>query len=154
MGTSGDSKVNMNKFQLITILSSVVCLTQSQLSFGKGGSGSSSSQESVQTKEPGSNISLMRGLSLPSAAVAASAVASTKKGAQEPGVRLPVVRLSLASAAGVVVVVIAAVQSSAENSAAKETSAHSEDAPVNKAVTSAYDSLISVRLCVSISVRC
>merc|ERR1712176_1457592 len=47
MGTSGESKVNMNKFQVITILSSVVCLTQSQLSFGKGGSvGSSSSSSS------------------------------------------------------------------------------------------------------------
>jgi len=38
----------------------------------------SSSQESVQTKEPCAHISLMRGLSLPSATVAASAVASTK----------------------------------------------------------------------------
>merc|ERR1711982_259836 len=46
MGTSGESKVNMNKFQVITILSSVLCLTQSQLSFGKGGSGSSSSSSS------------------------------------------------------------------------------------------------------------
>merc|ERR1712244_82638 len=59
----------------------------------------SSSQESVQTKEPCSYISLMRGLSLPPAAVAASIVSSTKQSAQEPGVRLPVVRLSLASAA-------------------------------------------------------
>ena len=112
----------------------------------------SSSQESVQTKEPGPRIPLMRGLSLPPAAVAASAVASTKQGAQEPGVGLSVVRLSLASAAGVVVVVVAAVQSSAENSAAKETSAYSEEAAVNKAVTGAYESLVSVRLCVSISV--
>merc|ERR1711982_274888 len=46
MGTSGESKVNMNKFQVITIQSSVLCLTQSQLSFGKGGSGSSSSSSS------------------------------------------------------------------------------------------------------------
>merc|ERR1719350_849624 len=76
----------------------------------------SSSQESVQTKEPCPHISLMRGLSLPSAAVAASAIASTKQSAQEPGVRLPVLCLSLASAAGIVVVV-AAIQSSAENSA-------------------------------------
>jgi len=112
----------------------------------------SSSQESVQTKEPGPHIPLVRGLSLPPAAVAASAVASTKQGAQEPGVGLSIVRLSLASAAGVVVVVVAAVQSSAENSAAKETSAYSKEAAVNKAVTGAYDSLVSVRLCVSISV--
>jgi len=112
----------------------------------------SSSQESVQTKEPGPHIPLVRGLSLPPAAVAASAVASTKQGAQEPGVGLSVVRLSLASAAGVVVVVVAAVQSSAENSAAKETSAYSKEAAVNKAVTGAYDSLVCVRLCVSISV--
>jgi len=112
----------------------------------------SSSQESVQTKEPCSYISLMRGLSLPSATVAASAVSSTKQGAQEPCVRLPVVRLSFASSAGVVVVVVAAIKSSAENSATKETSAYSEDAAINKTVTSAYDSLISVRLCVSISV--
>jgi len=111
----------------------------------------SSSKESVQTKEPGSYISLMRGLSLPPAAVAASIVASTKQSAQEPGVCLPVVRLSLASAAGVVVV-IAAIQSSAENSATKKTSAYTEDAPINKTVTGAYDSLVSVRLCVSISV--
>jgi len=112
----------------------------------------SSSQESVQTKEPGPHIPLVRGLSLPPAAVAASAVASTKQGAQEPGVGLSIVRLSLASAAGVVVVVVAAVQSSAENSAAKETSAYSKEAAVNKAVTGAYDSLVCVRLCVSISV--
>ena len=112
----------------------------------------SSSQESVQTKEPGPHIPLVRGLSLPPAAVAASAVASTKQGAQEPGVGLSVVRLSLASSAGVVVVVVAAVQSSAENSAAKETSAYSKEAAVNKAVTGAYDSLVCVRLCVSISV--
>jgi len=112
----------------------------------------SSTQESVQTKEPCPYISLMRGLSLPSATVAASAVSSTKQGAQEPCVRLPVVRLSFASSAGVVVVVVAAIKSSAENSATKETSAYSEDAAINKTVTSAYDSLISVRLCVSISV--
>jgi len=112
----------------------------------------SSSQESVQTKEPCPRIPLMRGLSLPPAAVAASAVASTKQGAQEPGVGLSVVRLSLASAAGVGVA--AAIQSPAENSAAKETSAYSEEAAVNKAVTGAYDSLVSVQLCVSISVRC
>jgi len=112
----------------------------------------SSSQESVQTKEPGPHIPLVRGLSLPPAAVAASAVASTKQGAQEPGVGLSIVRLSLASAAGVVVVVVTAIQSSAENSTAKETSAYSKEAAVNKAVTGAYDSLVCVRLCVSISV--
>merc|ERR1711971_798656 len=48
--TSGGSKVNMNKFQVITILSSVVCLTQSQLSFGKGSSGSSSSSSSTSNR--------------------------------------------------------------------------------------------------------
>merc|ERR1719264_234936 len=112
----------------------------------------SSSQESVQTKEPCPRIPLMRGLSLPPAAVAASAVASTKQGAQEPGVGLSVVRLSLASAAGVGVA--AAIQSPAENSAAKETSSYSEEAAINKAVTGAYESLVSVELCVSISVRC
>merc|ERR1711982_94737 len=54
--TSGESKVNMNKFQVITILSSVVCLTQSQLSFGKGGSaGSSSSSSSSSTSNRNGN---------------------------------------------------------------------------------------------------
>merc|ERR1711862_921338 len=54
--TSGESKVNMNKFQMITILSSVVCLTQSQLSFGKGGSaGSSSSSSSSSTSNRNGN---------------------------------------------------------------------------------------------------
>merc|ERR1712020_426227 len=51
--TSGESKVKMNKFQVITILSSVVCLTQSQLSFGKGGSGSSSSSSSSTSNRNG-----------------------------------------------------------------------------------------------------
>merc|ERR1712184_77459 len=40
------SRVNMNKFGVITFLSNVLCLTQSQLSFGKGSSGSSSSSSS------------------------------------------------------------------------------------------------------------
>merc|ERR1712224_829525 len=54
--TSGESKVNMNKFQVITILSSVLCLTQSQLSFGKGGSsGSSSSSSSSSTSNRNGN---------------------------------------------------------------------------------------------------
>merc|ERR1711982_167917 len=54
--TSGESKVNMNKFQVITILSCVVCLTQSQLSFGKGGSaGSSSSSSSSSTSNRNGN---------------------------------------------------------------------------------------------------
>merc|ERR1712024_433900 len=53
--TSGESKVNMNKFQVITILSSVVCLTQSQLSFGKGGSVGSSSSSSSSTSNRNGN---------------------------------------------------------------------------------------------------
>ena len=69
----------------------------------------SAAEKILETKEPGSHISLMRGLSLPPAAVAASAIASTEQSAQEPGVRLPVLRLSLASAAGVVVIVVAAI---------------------------------------------
>merc|ERR1719232_2251812 len=41
----------MNKFGVITILSSVLCLTQSQLSFGnRGGSGSSSSSSSTSNR--------------------------------------------------------------------------------------------------------
>ena len=84
----------------------------------------SSPEEILQTKEPGPGVPLVRGLSLPPAAVASSAVASTQQRAQEPGVSLPIVRLSLPSAAGVVVVVVSAVKSSAEDSAAKETSAY------------------------------
>merc|ERR1711936_701779 len=49
------SRVNMNKFGVITILSSVLCLTQSQLSFGKGSSGSSSSSSSSSTSNRNGN---------------------------------------------------------------------------------------------------
>ena len=113
----------------------------------------SSPEEILQTKEPGPGVPLVRGLSLPPAAVASSAVASTQQRAQEPGVSLPIVRLSLPSAAGVVVVVVSAVKSSAEDRAAKETSAYTKESTINKAVTGADNSLVCVRLCVSISVR-
>ena len=113
----------------------------------------SSPEEILQTKEPCPGVPLVRGLSLPPAAVASSAVASTQQRAQEPGVSLPIVRLSLPSAAGVVVVVVSAVKSSAEDSAAKETSAYTKESTINKAVTGADNSLVCVRLCVSISVR-
>merc|ERR1711902_150110 len=55
MGTSGESKLNMNKFQVITILSSAVCLTQSQLSFGKGGGSAGSSSSSSSTSNRNGN---------------------------------------------------------------------------------------------------
>jgi len=112
-----------------------------------------STEEILQTKEPSPGVPLVWGLSLPPATVASSAVASTQQRAQEPGVSLPIVRLSLPSAAGVVVVAVSAIKSSAEDSAAKETSAYTKDATINKAVTSADNSLICVRLGVSISVR-
>merc|ERR1719471_920162 len=111
-----------------------------------------SPEEILQTKEPSPGVPLVRGLSLPPAAVASSAVASTQQRAQEPGVSLPIVRLSLPSAAGVVVVVVSAIESSAEDSAAKETSAYTKESTINKAVTGADNSLVCVRLCVSISV--
>jgi len=113
----------------------------------------SSTEEILQTKEPSPGVPLVRGLSLPPAAVASSAVASTQQRTKEPGVSLPIVRLSLPSAAGVVVVVVSAVKSSAEDSAAKETSAYTKESTINKAVTGADNSLVCVRLCVSISVR-
>jgi len=113
----------------------------------------SSPEEILQTKEPSPGVPLVRGLSLPPAAVASSAVASTQQRTQEPGVSLPIVRLSLPSAAGVVVVVVSAIKSSAEDCAAKETSAYTKESTINKAVTGADNSLVCVRLCVSISVR-
>merc|ERR1712105_334719 len=94
-----------------------------------------STKEVLQTKEPSPGVPLVWGLSLPPATVASSAVASTQQRAQEPGVCLPIVRLSLPSAAGVVVVAVSAIKSSAEDSAAKETSAYTKDATINKAVT-------------------
>jgi len=112
----------------------------------------SATEKILETKEPCAGISLVRGLSLPPAAVASSAVASPQQGAQEPGVGLPIVRLSLPSAAGVVVVVVAAVQSSTEDRAAQETSAYTKEAAVNKAIAGANDSLVCARLCVAISV--
>lgn len=114
----------------------------------------SATEKILQTKEPCAGVSLVRGLSLPPAAVASAAVASPQQGAQEPRVGLPIVRLSLPSAAGVVVVVVAAaVQSSTEDRAAQETSAYTKEAAVNEAITGANDSLVCARLCVAISVR-
>ena len=114
----------------------------------------SATEKILQTKEPSAGVSLVRGLSLPPAAVASSAVAAPQQGAQKPGVGLPIVRLSLPSAAGVVVVVVAAaVQSSTEDRAAQETSAYTKEAAVNEAITGANDSLVCARLCVAISVR-
>ena len=114
----------------------------------------SATEKILETKEPCAGISLVRGLSLPPAAVASAAAASPQQGAQEPRVGLPIVRLSLPSAAGIVVVVVAtAVQSSTEDRAAKETSAYTKEAAVNKAIAGANDSLVCARLCVAISVR-
>jgi len=113
-----------------------------------------STQEVPKTKKPGPSIILVRSLSLPPATVASAAVSSTKEGAKEPCVCLPVLRLSLASAAGVVLAVAASIEGSTENSAAKESSTHTEEAPVNKLVTGAYYPLVSVQLGVPISVGC
>merc|ERR1719336_3114980 len=51
----------------------------------------SSPEEILQTKEPSSGVPLVRGLSLPPAAVASSTAASTQQRAQEPGVSLSIV---------------------------------------------------------------
>ena len=48
----------MNKIQVITVLSSAVCLTQSQLSFGGSSSGSSSSSSSSSTSNRNGNTKL------------------------------------------------------------------------------------------------
>ena len=113
----------------------------------------SATEKILQTKEPCAGVSLVRGLPLPPAAVAASAAAAPQQGAQEPGVGLPIVRLPLPSATGVVVVAVsAAVKSSTENCASQETSAYTKEAAVNKAVPGADDSLVCARLCVAISV--